>query len=109
MRYARPQYGVQELDTEFVATVDLPGVPKGAVELSVADGVLELVAARSWSERADWSPLAGVVEDGLSYRLLLELGDQVDVGNISADLHDGVLKLTLAKAEEKKPRRIAVN
>jgi HSP20 family protein len=109
LRCERPQYRVQELDTGFVAEVDLPGVPKGSVELSVADGVLEISATRGWQDRTDWSPLAGVAEDGLAYRLRLELGDQVDAEKITAELQDGVLKLNLAKAEEKKPRRIAIN
>ncbi|MDQ8182307.1 Hsp20/alpha crystallin family protein [Pelagicoccus sp. SDUM812005] len=107
-RFARPQYRVRELDTQYTAEVDLPGVPKDGVELSVADGVLEISAARGWKDRADWSPLAGVAEDGLTYRLNLELGDAVDAGKISAELQDGVLKLTFGKAEEKKPRRIAI-
>ncbi len=109
VRYSRPQFRVQELDTEYVATVDLPGVPKGDVTLTVAEGVLEIVGARNWAGRDAWSPLAGVVEDGLSYRLKLALGDEVDAEKISADLQDGVLKLTLVKAEEKKPRRIAID
>ncbi|MBD5778636.1 Hsp20/alpha crystallin family protein [Pelagicoccus sp. NFK12] len=109
IRYARPQYRVRQLDTSYVAEVDLPGVQKGAVELSVADGVLELSAARSWSDRENWSPLAGVVEDGLNYKLRLELSDEIDPEKISAELQDGVLKLTFAKAEEKKPRRIAIS
>lgn len=109
VRSTRPRYRVRALDTEFVATVDLPGVTKDAVELSVVDGVLEITGTRSWQDRDGWNALAGVVEDGLSYRLRLELGDQVDAEKISADLQDGVLKLTLAKAEEKKPRRITVS
>ncbi|MDQ8185980.1 Hsp20/alpha crystallin family protein [Pelagicoccus sp. SDUM812002] len=109
IRYERPQYRVQELDTGFVAEVDLPGVPKDAVELSVTDGVLEISATRGWGDRNDWSPLAGVAEDGLTYRLRLELADQVDAENITAELVEGVLKLTLGKAEEKKPRRIAIS
>lgn len=109
LTYSRPHYRVQELDTEYRVSVDLPGVSKSAVEVSVVDGVLEIDAARSWENREDWNPLAGVAEDGVSYRLRLALGDQVKGAEISADLKDGVLQLSLAKAEEKKPRRIAVN
>lgn len=109
IRYTRPQYRVQELDTHYVADIDLPGVPKGSVDLSVADGVLEVNGSRQWADRGDWSPLAGVVEDGLNYRLRLELGDEIDADKISAELEEGVLKLTFGKAEEKKPRRIAID
>lgn len=109
LRYARPAYRVQKMDTSYQVAVDLPGVPKGGVEIVLEDGVLEIQGIRSWTDRQDWSPLAGAAEDGLTYRLCLSLGDEVSSEGISADLNDGVLKLTLAKAEEKKPRRIAVN
>lgn len=108
-RCVRPTYRVREVDTGYLAAVDLPGVPKDSIEISVAEGVLEVVGKRAWSGRDGWSPLAGVVEDGLSYRLRLSLGDEVDGEKISANLEAGVLNLTLGKAEEKKPRRIAVN
>ena len=109
IRCVRPQYRIHEQDTSYVAEVDLPGVPKGSVELSVADGVLEIAATRSWLQRSEWSPLAGVSEDGVNYRLRLELGDELDSETISAELADGRLTLTFAKAEEKKPRRIAID
>ncbi|MBK1878470.1 Hsp20/alpha crystallin family protein [Pelagicoccus mobilis] len=109
VRNVRPQYRVRELDTEFVVTVDVPGVAKEAVDVSLVDGVLEISGTRSWAQRGDWKPLAGVSEDDVVYRLRLAIGDEVDGEKISADLNAGVLKLTLAKAEDKKPRRIAVN
>ena len=109
IRKTRPQYRVRELDTEYVVSVDLPGVVKDAVEISLNEKVLEISATRSWTERGEWQPLAGVSEDGIEYRLRLAVGDEVDGDKITADLDAGVLKLSLSKAEDKKPRRIAVN
>lgn len=107
--YRRPRYRVQEHDAEFRVTVDLPGVPKNEVEISVVEGILEIDASRRWEDRESWSPLAGVAEDGVAYRLRLSLGDAVDGEAISANLENGVLLLVLAKAVEKKPRRIEIN
>lgn len=109
VRKVRPQYRVRELDTEFVVTVDVPGVAKEAVDVSLVDGVLDISATRSWANREEWNPLAGVSEDDVVYRLRLAVRDEVDGDKITADLNAGVLKLTLSKAEDKKPRRIAVN
>lgn len=108
VRKLRPQYRVRELDTSYVVTVDLPGVPKEAVQVQLIDGVLELSASRSWASRADWSPLAGASEDGVEYWLRLEAGDEIDGSSIEAKLDAGVLKIILAKAENKKPRRISI-
>lgn len=109
LRNIRPPYRVRELDTAFVVTVDLPGVAKESVDVSLVEGVLEISATRSWAQREGWRPLAGVSEDGVVYRLRLSVGDEVDGEKITAELDSGVLKLNLAKAEDKKPRRIAVN
>ena len=46
-------------------------------------------AVRGWQDRAEWSPLAGVAEDGLAYRLRLELGDQVDAEKITLAVTKG--------------------
>lgn len=109
VRNVRPQYRVRELDTEYAVAVDVPGVAKNEVEVSLVDGVLEISASRSWSDRTDWNPLAGISEDGVKYLLRLAVGDEVDGEKISANLEAGVLSITLAKAEDKRPRRIAVN
>jgi HSP20 family protein len=40
---------------------------------------------------------------------LLRLPVEIDAGRVQADLRDGVLTITLPKAESAKPRKIAVN
>ena len=107
-RYARPRYKVSEGEAEIRLAVDLPGVRKEGVELSVEDGVLELRAQRAWSKPDDWLPLAGSVA-AEAYRLRLAIGDDVDVAAIAASMADGVLDLRLPKAEAAKARRIAVS
>lgn len=104
----RPRYRVEELDTSYVAEIDMPSVSKDDLEVSLVDGVLDIVGNRGWSANADWKPVAGEAEQGVAYRLRLAIGDEVDAEKISANLENGVLVLTLAKAEEKKPRRIAI-
>lgn len=109
VRYIRPSYRIKEGDTGYVAKVDMPGVRKDDVELSLAEGVLEVSGARKSSVDESWKALAGTVEDGVVYRLRLAIGDEVNGEAISAKIEDGVLNVELPKAEEKRPRRIAVS
>lgn len=107
-RFQRPRYRVVPEEASYRVEVDLPGVPKAGLEITVAEGILTVIGNRTWSAGQDWNPVSGEAEDGISYRLKLSLGDQVNGDSISANLDSGVLELVLAKAEEKKPRRIAV-
>ncbi|EDY84392.1 Hsp20/alpha crystallin family [Verrucomicrobiia bacterium DG1235] len=108
IRTLRPKYRVEELDTSFVAEIDMPSVSKKDLEVSLVDGVLDIVGNRGWSDSKDWKSVAGDAEDGVAYRLRLAIGDEVDGDKISANLENGVLLLTLPKAEHKKPRQIAI-
>ena len=47
-------------------------------------------------------------EEQVGYKRALRIPDGVDAANISANLEDGILTLTLPKGEEAKPREIVV-
>ena len=105
--YARPRYAIREGDTAYVAEVDLPGVSKSGAEITLEEGVLEIVGRRSWKAPEGWASVGGErSEDG--YRLKLAIGDQVDAQKIEATVSEGVLTLTLTKLEEKQPRKIEI-
>jgi HSP20 family protein len=90
----------------FHIEFDLPGVRADSIDLDVERNVLTV--------RADWPSRDGNVEliaserpSGVFSRQLI-LGDNVDLDNISASYHDGVLALEVPVAEKAKPRKIAV-
>jgi HSP20 family protein len=83
IRWASPAVDVLHREGSYRLLVDLPGVPKEAVELTVDDGTLSLVARR-----------ADQPEHG--FRRRLKLPDAVDAEHIDAELKDGVLQVTLA-------------
>lgn len=88
---------VFENDEHFLVRADVPGVAKDDVEISFHEGELSFEATRKRGE------------SGFIYRRALAFGDDVDPDSISAKLDDGVLELTLGKAEAHKPRRIAIS
>ncbi|HLP26965.1 MAG TPA: Hsp20/alpha crystallin family protein [Acidobacteriota bacterium] len=104
----KPLYELKETEEAWGLTVQLPGVAKDGLELSVEDNVISLRGRRAWQKPEGWTPLYRESVDA-PYALSLEHDNSVDVDKIHAELKDGVLRVSLPKAEAVKPRKIAVN
>lgn len=102
-----PRYSVQETADAFIITAFVPGVNRSDVETNVDQDTLTIFARRIWTPPTEWTavyretPLA-------DYRLELELDHRVNREAVKAELSQGVLTLTLPKAESVKPRRIEI-
>jgi len=104
-RYVNPPVDIYEMPDGLVVTADLPGVTHEHLDVRVDNHVLTIRA------QADHAYLAEPTYreyELVNYFRQFELSDKVDESKISADLKYGVLTLTLPKAEEAKPRQIAV-
>ena len=104
----RPQYSITDSEDAYHVDVDLPGVTKEDLEITLREGLLEIIGRRSGIEGEGWKSLDGK-EEALEYRLRLMAGDRVEGKAISANLEAGVLRIALPKEEEKKPRKIDIN
>ncbi|MGJ8639294.1 MAG: Hsp20/alpha crystallin family protein [Opitutaceae bacterium] len=106
--WRRPHYNVAEKDDAFNVSVTLPGVKREGVDISVEDEVLTIVGTRSVSPLEDWRPLRREIPDA-DFRMSLQLNVAINEAKISARVEDGILELTLPKADEVKPRKISVS
>ena len=104
----RPQYSVNPTPEAYTLTVALPGVAKDGVEVTAEAGEIRLTGKRSWSKPEGWTSLYSESNDA-NYELVLSHDDQIDADRIQAELVDGVLTVTLPKAEALKPRKIQVS
>lgn len=94
---------------EFVVVFDLPGVDRGAIEVTVEHNVLTVQAERR-PAAATAATRMHVAERPLgAFSRQLFLGDSLDTEHITADYTDGVLTLRIPVAEQAKPRRIAID
>ena len=103
-----PRHNVQETADAFVVTAYVPGVSRGDVETSLDKDVLTVAARRTWTPPADWTAVYRETP-AADYRLELEIDHRVNRDGVRAELNQGVLTLTLPKAEAVKPRRIEIN
>jgi HSP20 family molecular chaperone IbpA len=103
-----PAVDVFENDSSITLLADLPGVPREQLHVRV-DGeslVLEATATIS-AGLADMELVYGEAQIP-TYRRQFSLSRELDTSRIEAQLRDGVLKLTIPKADEARPRRIQV-
>jgi len=104
----RPYFEIDETDGGYGVTVYLPGVSKDGLEITDEGGELRITGKRTSNLAGGLTALHRESSDA-AYELLLTHDNTVDAGNIQAELKDGVLRLTLAKAESAKPRKIAIS
>jgi len=88
-----------EDNDNYYARVELPGVKKKEVDVSLDERLLTIGYERK-SE--------GDSAESLSGHRSLTVPEGVDADKVSAKLEDGVLTVTLPKAEQVKPREIKV-
>ena len=103
----RPVHQLRETDDAFALTVQLPGVARDGLDVTVEEDVLRVVGRRSWTPPADWSAVHRETTDA-PFTLAVALGQAVAADRIAAELRDGVLRLSLPKVEAVRPRRITV-
>ncbi|MBK8475302.1 MAG: Hsp20/alpha crystallin family protein [Opitutaceae bacterium] len=102
-----PRYEIKENPDAFGLEVALPGVAKEDLELTIHEGEMTIVGRRSWKKPESWTQLYR--ETPLAdFSLTLEHDNTFDAAKVHAELRDGVLRITLPKAEAIKPHKIAV-
>lgn len=105
-RFLSPPVNITETKDAYTLEADMPGVSKDGLEILLEGHELTLVGRRAHNEGVG-EPLyrESIPRD---YRRVFELDPAIDTDKISARMEQGVLTLTLPKAERVKPRKIAV-
>jgi HSP20 family protein len=100
---------VVEEKEQYILKADLPGIKKEDIKVSVENGILTIEGERK-SETEDKDKQFHRVERSYGrFVRSLNLGTSIDSSKIHAHYKDGVLQLTVPKAEEIKPKSIDVH
>ena len=106
-RLVVPRHTVTEREDAFVVTAFVPGVDRSGLETLVDGDQVVVTARRTWTPPTDWVPVHRETPPA-DFRLVLEVDRRVDRDKVQAQLTQGVLTLTLGKAEEIKRRKIEI-
>jgi len=102
-----PAVDIFETDKELILLADMPGVKAQDLTIDLREGVLALSTQMERPEAPEEMGILREYQTGNYYRKF-NLSDVIDQSKIEAQLKDGVLRLTLPKAEAAAPRKIEV-
>jgi HSP20 family protein len=107
-KYYVPLTDIVETEKSLIVTMDMPGVKKENIHVKLEDNILEVDGQIDYSPYNDLNPVYTEYNVG-HFTRKFSVSNEIDAGNINANLSDGVLTLTLPKAPEAQPRHIKVN
>jgi len=107
-RYFVPHTDIFETEDGLVVVMEIPGVDKNALDVHLENDTLRVEGRIDRGNYEGLEPLYAEYNVG-HFARAFTLSNKIDQGEISAQLTDGVLTLTLKKTKEAAPRRIAIN
>ncbi len=104
-----PAVDIKETAEAFTIDAELPGMSKDDVKVTVHDGVLTIEGERKHEEESGDKKHHRVERFYGSFMRRFTLPENVDENSVKASFKDGLLTLTLQKAEPKEPKAIQVD
>ena len=106
-QYITPSASVTEIADGYMLEIEMPAVKKDGLEISVENNELTIIGRRSLP--AVEGTRIHRESRSENFRRLFELDPSIDADKISAKIDQGLVTLTLPKAEHVKPRKITVS
>lgn len=102
-----PPVDIYEYDEAAELLVDLPGCGESSVEVRIEEGTLTITGRAERPEFPGHQLTYSEYRPG-DFERTFSLSDMVDTEKVKATVKDGVLRLTLPKAEAARPRKVEV-
>ncbi len=103
-RIAYPPLNIAEDDNNIYVYVELPGVDVNDLDLTISDKSLILTGERK-SDKAEYIRQERPVG---KFQRIINFNVDIQRDNVKAKMKNGILEITLPKAEEIKPKRIQI-
>ena len=106
-QFVTPPAGVTEIADGYTLEIEMPGVKKEGLDISVENNELTIIGRRSLP--AVEGTLVHRESRPENFRRVFELDPSIDGDKISAKIDQALVTLTLPKAEHVKPRKVTVS
>lgn len=110
MQHVFPSFNLWANDDGAVLTSELPGVNMDDLDITVSGKQVTVKGARKNAEQpAEGAQVVRQERMEGGFERSIQLPFNIEVGKVEAKLQNGVLEVTLPRAEIDKPRKITVN
>lgn len=106
--YFAPAVDIAEQENEYVVKVELPGVAKEDVKISVESNTLTIKGEKKQEKEEKNKNFHRVERSYGSFQRSFTLPSTVKNDKIDALFNNGILTITMPKSEEAKPKQIEV-
>lgn len=103
-----PRTNLAETENEYEVTLDLPGLKPEEFNVELKDNQLWITGERKEEHEQDGKTWHRVERHYGQFRRVIPLETAVEAEKVAAEYKDGVLRITVPKAEAVRPRRIEV-
>jgi HSP20 family protein len=103
-----PRTNIEEKDDTYVFVMEMPGLTKKDVEVSVENDLLTVKGGETVENKDEGGWLRREIRSS-KFERSFSLGNDVDQENIKAKMEDGILTVTLPKKSDKVGRKVDVN
>jgi HSP20 family protein len=104
-----PAVDIYETEHELVVKADLPEVDPKDLDIRVENNILTIRGERKFEKKVNEENYLRVERSFGSFARSFTLASTVNADAIKAEYQNGVLKLSIPKREEAKPKQIKVN
>jgi HSP20 family protein len=104
-----PSVDLAETDKDILVTAELPGVKQDDLDISITGNALTLKGAKKEEKKIKKENYHHVERSYGSFQCSISLPAGVQSDKAKATCRDGVLKVTIPKAEELKPKQIKLD
>jgi len=103
-----PKIDISENENEFLVRAEVPGIDKKDIDITLSEGLLTIKGEKKFENEEKNENFHRRESSYGSFTRSFQLSSEIENDGIEANYRDGVLKITLPKAEAAAPKKIEV-
>ncbi len=104
-----PPVDIEETETSYILRAELPGLTKDDIQITLENNVLRLSGERKLEKTVNQNNYHRIERVYGSFSRSFALPHEVESDHVQAAFENGVLTVTVPKAEQARPRKIEIS